>query len=116
MSDSEHSTVSYTSISLDSGPLALGIPLMDAGEVPEMDPYEEVAQQGHLAPPSPTYVPDPYEEVAQQADSEATREKLDTNISMPCEIEQKRGFPAFQNPNTTKVAKSMDDDVEQNPL
>ncbi|GKF16330.1 hypothetical protein Tco_0061248, partial [Tanacetum coccineum] len=27
----------------------------------EMDPYEEVAQQGNLAPPSPTYVPDPIE-------------------------------------------------------
>ncbi|GJV91742.1 hypothetical protein Tco_1539555 [Tanacetum coccineum] len=34
---------------------------MDAGEVPEMDPYEEVAQQGQAAPPSPAYVPDPIE-------------------------------------------------------
>ncbi|GKD94648.1 hypothetical protein Tco_1374485 [Tanacetum coccineum] len=36
----------------------LFIPLMDADELPEMDPYEEVAQQGQEAPPSPTYVPD----------------------------------------------------------
>ncbi|GJS90461.1 hypothetical protein Tco_0773097 [Tanacetum coccineum] len=34
---------------------------MDAGEPPEMDPYEEVAQQGQAAPPSPAYVPDPIE-------------------------------------------------------
>nr|GEX28013.1 hypothetical protein [Tanacetum cinerariifolium] len=31
---------------------------MDAGEVSEMDPYEEVAQQGQAAPPSSAYVPD----------------------------------------------------------
>ncbi|GJV25344.1 hypothetical protein Tco_1378039, partial [Tanacetum coccineum] len=38
-----------------------GIPLMDAGKPPEMDPYEEVAQQGKIAPPSPAYVPNPME-------------------------------------------------------
>ncbi|GJS91549.1 putative reverse transcriptase domain-containing protein [Tanacetum coccineum] len=31
---------------------------MDASELPEMDPYEEVAQQGHAPPLSPAYVPD----------------------------------------------------------
>ncbi|GJX36928.1 hypothetical protein Tco_0248485, partial [Tanacetum coccineum] len=36
-----------------------GIPLMDVGKLPEMDPYEEVAQQGQATPPSPAYVPDP---------------------------------------------------------
>ncbi|GJT73941.1 hypothetical protein Tco_1033227 [Tanacetum coccineum] len=61
MSDSEHSTVSYTSISSDSDPSAWGIPLMDVDEVPEMDPYEEVAQQGQEAPPSPASAPDPIE-------------------------------------------------------
>ncbi|GJR21250.1 hypothetical protein Tco_0969777 [Tanacetum coccineum] len=61
MSDSEHSTVSYTSISLDSDPSAWGIPLMDASEFPEMDPYKEVAQQGQAAPLSTAYVPDPME-------------------------------------------------------
>ncbi|GKA81755.1 RNA-directed DNA polymerase [Tanacetum coccineum] len=61
LSDSEHSIVSYTSILSNSDPSAKGIPLMDAGELPEMDPYEEVAQQGHAAPPSPAYVPDPME-------------------------------------------------------
>ncbi|GJV61470.1 putative RNA-directed DNA polymerase, eukaryota, reverse transcriptase zinc-binding domain protein [Tanacetum coccineum] len=61
MSDSEHFTVSYTSISSDSDPSAWGILLMDADEVPEIDPYEEVSQQGQVAPPSPAYAPDTIE-------------------------------------------------------
>ncbi|GJU72275.1 reverse transcriptase domain-containing protein [Tanacetum coccineum] len=59
MSDSEHSTVSHTSISSDSGLSSWGIPLMDVGELLEMNPYEEVAQQGQAAPPSPVYVLEP---------------------------------------------------------
>ncbi|GKD87861.1 hypothetical protein Tco_1359015 [Tanacetum coccineum] len=52
---------------------------MDVGELPDMDSYEEVAQQGQAPPLSPAYVPDPmegtcmqtgkmdlYEEVSQQ--------------------------------------------------
>ncbi|GJV55869.1 hypothetical protein Tco_1456874 [Tanacetum coccineum] len=34
---------------------------MDVGELPEMDPYEEVAQQEQAPPLSSTYVPDPME-------------------------------------------------------
>ncbi|GKD28444.1 hypothetical protein Tco_1239222 [Tanacetum coccineum] len=59
MSDSEHSTMSYASISSYSDPSASDITLMDADKVPEMDPYKEIAQQGQVAPPlSPAYVPD----------------------------------------------------------
>ncbi|GKE64181.1 hypothetical protein Tco_1518342, partial [Tanacetum coccineum] len=36
-----------------------GIPLVNAGELPEMDPYEEITQQGQAPPLSPAYVPDP---------------------------------------------------------
>nr|GEW22760.1 retrotransposon protein, putative, Ty3-gypsy subclass [Tanacetum cinerariifolium] len=50
----QHSTVSYTSISSDTDPSAWGIPLMDADEVSEMDPYEE----NHV----PVYVLEPKEE------------------------------------------------------
>nr|GEW40041.1 hypothetical protein [Tanacetum cinerariifolium] len=39
----------------------MGIPLMNAYEISEMDPYEEVAQQGQVPPLSPAYVPDPIE-------------------------------------------------------
>ncbi|GKF06463.1 hypothetical protein Tco_0037131, partial [Tanacetum coccineum] len=31
---------------------------MNVGELPEIDPYEEVAQQGYVPPLSPAYVPD----------------------------------------------------------
>nr|GEU91135.1 putative reverse transcriptase domain-containing protein [Tanacetum cinerariifolium] len=51
--------MSYTSISLDSDPSAWGIPLTDADEVLEMDPYKEFTQQGKATPLSPAYVPDP---------------------------------------------------------
>ncbi|GKG52136.1 hypothetical protein Tco_0547011, partial [Tanacetum coccineum] len=61
MSDSKHSTMSYTSISSDSDPSSWGITLMDADELREIDPYEEVAQQGHVTPPSPAYVLNPME-------------------------------------------------------
>ncbi|GKC64313.1 hypothetical protein Tco_1096911, partial [Tanacetum coccineum] len=56
------STVTYTSVSSNSnGPSSWGISLVNAGEIPEMDSYEEVAQQGQAHPLSPAYVPDPME-------------------------------------------------------
>nr|GEZ34816.1 RNA-directed DNA polymerase, eukaryota, reverse transcriptase zinc-binding domain protein [Tanacetum cinerariifolium] len=41
--------------------IVYGNPLMNVGEFPEMDPYEEVAQQGQVHSLSPAYVPDPIE-------------------------------------------------------
>nr|GFA47228.1 reverse transcriptase domain-containing protein [Tanacetum cinerariifolium] len=60
-SDNAQSAVTYTSISSDSDGPSWGIPLMNVGELPEMDPYEEVAQQKQAHPLSPAYVPDPME-------------------------------------------------------
>ncbi|GJZ87749.1 hypothetical protein Tco_0659359 [Tanacetum coccineum] len=60
-SDNALSAVTYTSISSDSDGPSWGIPLMNVGELPEMDPYEEVAQQGQAPLLSPAYVPDPME-------------------------------------------------------
>nr|GEU57079.1 hypothetical protein [Tanacetum cinerariifolium] len=60
-SDNASSAVTYTSISSDSDRPSWGIPLMDARELSEMDLYEEVSQQGHAPPLSPSYVPDPME-------------------------------------------------------
>nr|GEV73235.1 putative reverse transcriptase domain-containing protein [Tanacetum cinerariifolium] len=60
-SDNAQSTVTYTSISSNSDGPSWGIPLMNAGELLDMDPYEEVAQQGQAHPLSPAYVPDPME-------------------------------------------------------
>ncbi|GJS80932.1 hypothetical protein Tco_0747473 [Tanacetum coccineum] len=53
--------VTYTSIYSDSNGLSWGIPLVNAGELPEMNPYEEVAQQGLAPLLSPAYVHDPME-------------------------------------------------------
>ncbi|GKD74664.1 hypothetical protein Tco_1332946, partial [Tanacetum coccineum] len=56
------STVTYMSVYSDNELPSWGIPLMDAGELPEMDPYVEAAQQGQAVQPlSPAYVPDPEE-------------------------------------------------------
>nr|GFA82048.1 hypothetical protein [Tanacetum cinerariifolium] len=60
-SDNAQSAVTYTSISSDSDRPSWGIPLMNVNEFSEMDPYEEVAQQGQVHPLSPVYVPDPME-------------------------------------------------------
>ncbi|GJT48035.1 hypothetical protein Tco_0974192 [Tanacetum coccineum] len=60
-SDNASSAVTYTSISFDSNGLSWGIPFVNAGELPEIDPYEEVAQQGQTPPLLPAYVPNPME-------------------------------------------------------
>ncbi|GKE26894.1 hypothetical protein Tco_1442278 [Tanacetum coccineum] len=61
-SDNASSTVTYTSVSSDlNEPSLWGILLVNAGELPDMDPYVEVAQQGQAHPLSPSYVPDPME-------------------------------------------------------
>ncbi|GJT40609.1 hypothetical protein Tco_0940474 [Tanacetum coccineum] len=47
------SAVTYTTISSDSDRPSRGIPLMNAGELPEMDPYEEIEDQHYAADASP---------------------------------------------------------------
>nr|GEZ02149.1 retrotransposon protein, putative, Ty3-gypsy subclass [Tanacetum cinerariifolium] len=49
------------SISSDSDGPSWGILLMNADELSEIDPYEEVAQQRKVLPLLPVYVPDPME-------------------------------------------------------
>nr|GEW05221.1 hypothetical protein [Tanacetum cinerariifolium] len=60
-SDNPSSAVTYTSVSSDSNGPSWGIPLVNSGELSEMDPYEEIAQQGQVPPLSPAYVLDPME-------------------------------------------------------
>ncbi|GJZ84970.1 hypothetical protein Tco_0650309 [Tanacetum coccineum] len=61
-SDNASSAITYTFVSSDSNrPSSWGIPLVNADELLEMDPYEEVAQQGQAHSLSPAYVPDPVE-------------------------------------------------------
>ncbi|GKD61050.1 hypothetical protein Tco_1298559 [Tanacetum coccineum] len=61
-SDNASYAVTYTSISSDSNePSSWGIPLVNAGELPEIDPYDEVAQHGQAHPLLPAYVSNPME-------------------------------------------------------
>ncbi|GJZ10103.1 hypothetical protein Tco_0544862, partial [Tanacetum coccineum] len=60
-SDYALSVVTYTSVSSDSNRPSWGIPLVNVGKLPEIDTYEEVAQQGQAPPLSHAYVPDPME-------------------------------------------------------
>nr|GEX71694.1 putative reverse transcriptase domain-containing protein [Tanacetum cinerariifolium] len=60
-SHNAQSVVTYTSISSNSDGPSWGIPLMNAGELLEKDPYEEVAQQGQAHLLSPAYISDPME-------------------------------------------------------
>nr|GFC31031.1 hypothetical protein [Tanacetum cinerariifolium] len=60
-SDITLSAVTYTSISFELDRPSWGISLMDAGELPKMDPYKEVAQQGQAPPLLPAYIPSPIE-------------------------------------------------------
>ncbi|GJX84047.1 hypothetical protein Tco_0333528 [Tanacetum coccineum] len=54
-SDNALSAVTYTSISSDSNGPSWGIPLVNVGEIMEMDHYKEVAQQGQAPPLSSAY-------------------------------------------------------------
>ncbi|GKB39423.1 putative reverse transcriptase domain-containing protein, partial [Tanacetum coccineum] len=53
-SDNASSAVTYTSISSDSNGPSWGIPLVNTGELLEMDPYEEVKDQPYSNDASPT--------------------------------------------------------------
>nr|GFB65395.1 reverse transcriptase domain-containing protein [Tanacetum cinerariifolium] len=73
--------------------------LMNAGELPEMDPYEEVAQQGQAHLLSPAYIPDPME--------------LDEHA--PVYVLEPQ-HPEYHAPSHDDIqAKNNDDDPEEDP-
>ncbi|GJU47995.1 hypothetical protein Tco_1217550, partial [Tanacetum coccineum] len=62
-SDDASSTITYTFVSSGSSePSAWGIPLINAGEIPNVDPYEEVAQHGQAHPLEDSDETKPFEE------------------------------------------------------
>ncbi|GKE56798.1 hypothetical protein Tco_1495983, partial [Tanacetum coccineum] len=95
-SDNASSTVTYTSISSDSNRLSWGIPLVNADELPKMDPYEEVAQQGQAHPLSPTYVPDPME--------------LDEHVPVEDQPYADDASPTTESPGYIADSESMEED------
>nr|GEZ79411.1 hypothetical protein [Tanacetum cinerariifolium] len=72
---------------------------MNVGELPEMDPYEEVDQQGKAHPLSPAYVPDPME----------LDEHLPVYVSKP-------EHPEYHAPSDDDIqVKDNDEDPEEDP-
>ncbi|GKF02749.1 hypothetical protein Tco_0029672, partial [Tanacetum coccineum] len=99
--DNASSAVTYTSISFDSNGPSWGIPLVNAGELPEMDPYEEVAQQGQAPPLSPAYVPDPME--------------LDEHVPDEDQPYADDASPTAESPGHIADSESMEEDSIDNP-
>ncbi|GKE73009.1 putative reverse transcriptase domain-containing protein [Tanacetum coccineum] len=126
-SDNASSAVTYTYISSDSNrPSSWGIPLENAGEIPEMDPYEEVAQQGQAHPLSPAY-DQPYAEDASPtakspgyiADSDSMKDDIDADsIDYPNEPEdgeEDDDEDPEEDPSEEHDPEDDDEDPEEDP-
>nr|GEU99364.1 hypothetical protein [Tanacetum cinerariifolium] len=113
-SDNASSAVTYTSMSFDSdGPL-WGISLIDADELSEMDPYEEVARQGQVPPLSPAYVPDPMESMEEDSiDYPDEPEDDDEDLEEDLE-EDHTDYPADGGDGDDEPSNDDDDDGDTN--
>nr|GEV60373.1 putative reverse transcriptase domain-containing protein [Tanacetum cinerariifolium] len=66
---------------------------MNAGELPEMDPYEEVSQQGQAHPLSPVYVLDPMELDEHVLDEDTKEPSKDSDKTEPFEEDENAVTP-----------------------
>nr|GFB27550.1 hypothetical protein [Tanacetum cinerariifolium] len=119
-SDNAQSAVTYTSISSNSDGPSWGIPLMNAGELSEMDPYEEVAQQGQVHPLSPAYIPDPMEldEHAPVYVPEPQHSKYHAPPDDDIQVEDDDGDPEEdpeEDPSEEHEPEDDDEDPEEDP-
>ncbi|GJS17309.1 hypothetical protein Tco_0411781 [Tanacetum coccineum] len=117
------STVTYTSVSSDSnGPSSWGIPLMNIGDLPKMDPYEEVAQQGQAHPLSPAYVPDPMELdehvpiYAPEPEHPEHHIPSDDDIQAEDQPYAKDASPTAESPGYIVDSDPMEDDTDANSI
>ncbi|GKB01868.1 hypothetical protein Tco_0829912 [Tanacetum coccineum] len=122
-SDNASSAVTYTSISSDSnGPSSWGIPLENAGEIPEMDPYEEVAQQGQAHPLSPAYVPDPMEldehvpVYVPEPEHPEYQAPSDDDIQVEDQPYAEDASPTVESPRYIADSDSMEDDTDADSI
>ncbi|GKB37977.1 hypothetical protein Tco_0882919 [Tanacetum coccineum] len=110
-SDNASSAITYMSVSSGSnGPSSWGIPLINASELLEMDPYEEVAQQkGTNAPldESPGYI----------ADSDSMEDDTDTDsIDYPDELgTDDEDEDPEEDPSEEHDPEDEDEDPEEDP-
>nr|GEV90613.1 hypothetical protein [Tanacetum cinerariifolium] len=116
-SDNAQSVVTYMSISSDSDGPSWGIPLMNAGEFSEIDPYEEVAQQGHVHPLSPAYVLDLMEldehVPVHVPDPEHPEYHAPSNDDIQVEDNDE---DSEEDPNKEHEPKDDDEDPEEDPI
>ncbi|GJY30721.1 hypothetical protein Tco_0414216, partial [Tanacetum coccineum] len=121
-SDNASSAVTYTSISSYSNGLSWGIPLVNAGELPEMDPYEEVAQQGQAPPLSPAYVPDPMEldehvpVYVPEPEHPEYHVPSDDDIQVEDQPYAEDASPAAESPGYIADSDSMKEDTDANSI
>nr|GEY14894.1 hypothetical protein [Tanacetum cinerariifolium] len=115
-SDNAQSAVTYTYVSSDSDGPSWGIPRMNAGEFSEMDPYEEVAQQGQVHPLSPAYIPDPMEldEHAPVYAPESQHPEYHAPSHDDIQVEDDDDDPE-EDPNEEHEPKDNDEDPEEDP-
>ncbi|GJV34371.1 hypothetical protein Tco_1394771 [Tanacetum coccineum] len=115
-SDNASFAVTYTSISSDSNGPSWGIPLVNAGELPEMDPYEEVAQQGQAPPLPPAYVPDLIELDEHVPIYVPEPEHLEYHVPSDDDIQDKDQPYADDASSTAESPRHDDDeDLEEDP-
>ncbi|GJR06204.1 putative reverse transcriptase domain-containing protein [Tanacetum coccineum] len=112
-SDDASSTITYTSVSFGSSePSAWGIPLVNAGEIPNVNPYEEGAQHRQAHPLSPAYVSDPMEldehPAAEDADSRGFLADSDS-------MEDDTDADSIDYPDEPEDGEDDDKDPEEDP-
>ncbi|GJS05365.1 putative reverse transcriptase domain-containing protein [Tanacetum coccineum] len=122
-SDNASSAVTYTSVSSDSnGPPSWGIPLVNVGELPEIDPYEEVAQQGQAHPLSPAYVPDPMEldehvpVYVPEPEHPEYHAPSDDDIQIEDQPYANDASPAAESPGYIADSDSMEEDTDEDSI
>ncbi|GKC33103.1 hypothetical protein Tco_1040397 [Tanacetum coccineum] len=106
--DNASSVVTYTSISSDSNGLSWGIPLVYAGELPEMDPYEEHVPLYVLEPEHPEYHAPSDDDIQDHIDYPADGENGDDEPSddedeEPTEDEEEEEHLALAYPSAVPV-------------
>ncbi|GJV97389.1 hypothetical protein Tco_1548966 [Tanacetum coccineum] len=100
----------------------MGIPLVNAGELPEMDPYKEVTQQGQATPLSPAYVPDPIEldEHVSVYNPEPEHPEYhvpsDDNIQVKDQPYTDDASPTAESPRYIADSKSMEEDTHEDSI
>ncbi|GJR36096.1 putative reverse transcriptase domain-containing protein [Tanacetum coccineum] len=122
-SDNASSVVTYTSVSSNSnGPASWGIPLVNAGELPEMDPYKEVAQQGQAHTLSLAYVPDPMEldehvpVYVPEPEHPEYHTPLDDDIHVEDQPYADNVSPTAESPGYISDSDSMEEDTDEDSI